>query len=88
MNTEIRTLNRFEDAVLSREQSKAMAVGVEDLLVQSFALFNNRMDAIDHRFGSIDHRIDVLEKSMRLQTISLVATLLLGFTGLIYALLR
>ena len=81
MNTEIRTLNRFEDAVLSREQSKAMAVGVEDLLVQSFALFNNRMDAIDHR-------IDVLERSMRLQTISLVATLLLGFTGLIYALLR
>ena len=81
MNTEIKTLNRFEQAGFDVGQSKAVVVGIDDLLVKSMAVFNNRMDAIDHR-------IDVLERSMRLQTISLVATLLLGFTGLIYALLR
>ena len=74
MNTEIKTLNRFEDAGLDPEQSKAMVVGIDDLLVKSMAAFH--------------HRMDVLEKSMRLQTVSLVATLLLGFTGLIYALVR
>ena len=88
MNAEIKTLNHFERAGFDAGQSKAVVVGIDDLLVKSMAAFNHRMDAIDHRFGSIDHRIDVLEKSMRLQTISLVATLLIGFTGLIYALLR
>ena len=88
MKAEIQSLNRFEEAGFNPGQSKAVVVGIESLLVKSMAAFNHRMDAIDHRFGSIDHRIDVLEKSMRLQTISLVATLLIGFTGLIYALLR
>ena len=74
MNAEIKSLNRFEQAGFNAGQSKAVVVGIDDLLVKSMAVFN--------------HRIDVLEKSMRLQTISLVATLLIGFTGLIYALLR
>ena len=74
MNAEIKSLNRFEQAGFDAGQSKAVVVGIDDLLVKSMAVFN--------------HRIDVLEKSMRLQTISLVATLLIGFTGLIYALLR
>ena len=74
MNAEIKSLNRFEQAGFNAGQSKAVVVGIDDLLVKSMAVFN--------------HRIDVLEKSMRQQTISLVATLLLGFTGLIYALLR
>ena len=74
MDAEIKSLNRFEQAGFDAGQSKAVMVGIDDLLVKSMAVFN--------------HRIDVLEKSMRLQTISLVATLLIGFTGLIYALLR
>ena len=75
MNTEIRTLNRFEDAGLNPEQSKAMAVGVEDLLVQSFALFNNRMDA--------------LESLMRFQMavcVGVAVAFLIGYVGLICAL--
>ena len=74
MNTEIRTLNRFEDAGLNPEQSKAMAVGVEDLLVQSFALFNNRMDA--------------LESLMRFQMavcVGVAVAFLIGSVGLICA---
>ena len=74
MNAEIKSLNRFEQAGFDAGQSKAVVVGIDDLLVKSMAVFN--------------HRIDVLEKAMRLQTISLVATLLIGFTGLIYALLK
>ena len=74
MNAEIKSPNRFEKAGFDAGPPKAVVVGIDDLLVKSMAAFN--------------HRIDVLEKSMRQQTIGLVATLLLGFTGLIYALLR
>ena len=74
VNTEIRTLHRFEDAGLNPEQSEAMAVGVEDLLVQSFALFNNRMDA--------------LESLMRFQMavcVGVAVAFLIGSVGLICA---
>ena len=74
MNAEIKSLNRFEQAAFDAGQPKATVIGIDDLLVKSMAAFH--------------HRMDVLEKSMRLQTVSLVATLLLGFTGLIYALVR
>ena len=81
MNTEIRTLNRFEDAGLNSEQSKAMVVGIDDLLVKSMAAFNHRFEAIDHRFKA-------LESSMRFQMIGLVGivvAILIGFASLFYA---
>ena len=99
MNTEVKTLNRFEKAGFNVGQSKAMVVGIDDLLVKSMAVFNHRMDTMDHRMDaierSIDHRFSALENSlagaMRFQAIGLVSVvvaILIGFTGLIYALLR
>ena len=92
MNAEIKTLNRFEEAGLNPGQSKAMAVGIDDLLVKSMAFINHRFDAIDHRFvsisESIDHRFSALENSMRFQMIGMIGVIvaiLLGFAGLIYA---
>ena len=105
MNAEIKTLNRFEKADFDGEQSKAMAAGIDDLLVKSMAAFrehfdhrfsalDHRFDAIDHRFSTIDHRFGTLENSLRslqnFQTISLlsiVAAMLFGFAGLIFAIL-
>ena len=88
MNTEIRTLNRFEDAGLNPEQSKAMVVGIDDLLVKSMAAFNHRCEAIEHRFEAIDHRFNALENSIRFQMIGLigiVVAILIGFASLFYA---
>ena len=92
MNAEIKTLNRFEEAGLNSGQSKAMVVGIDDLLVKSMAFINHRFDAIDHRFvsisESIDHRFSALENSMRFQMIGMIGVIvaiLLGFAGLIYA---
>ena len=92
MNAEIKTLNRFEEAGLNPGQSKAMVVGIDDLLVKSMAFINHRFDAIDHRFvsisESIDHRFSALENSMRFQMIGMIGVIvaiLLGFAGLIYA---
>ena len=76
MNEEIRTLNHFEEAGFSGGQSKAMVVGIDDLLVKSMAAFHeyfdhrfnaleHRFSAIDHRFSAIDHRFNVLESSVR-----------------------
>lgn len=81
MNTEIKTLGRFEEAGFNVGQSKAMVVGIDDLLVKSTANFNQRMDALEK----------LLTSSLRFHSIALVGligTLLIGFTGLIYALLR
>ena len=81
MNTEIKTLGRFEEAGFNVGQSKAMVVGIDDLLVKSTANFNQRMDALEK----------LLTSSLRFHSIALVGligTLLFGFTGLIYALLR
>ena len=95
MNTEIKTLNRFEEAGLNPGQSKAMVVGIDDLLVKSMALFNHRFEAIDHRFETInhrfeaiDHRFNALENSMRFQMIGLIGiivSILIGFASLFYA---
>ena len=81
MNTEIKTLGRFEEAGFNVGQSKAMVVGIDDLLVKSTANFNQRMDALEKLL--ISNRRD-----QAIGLISLVSTLLIGFTGLIYALLR
>ena len=74
MNAEIETLNRFEEAGLNPGRSKAMVVGIDDLLVKSMAF-------IDHRFNALEH-------AMRLQMLGMIgvmAAILLGFAGLIYA---
>ena len=69
MNEEIRTLNHFEEAGFSGGQSKAMVVGIDDLLVKSMAAFHeyfdHRFNALEHRFSAIDHRFNVLESSVR-----------------------
>ena len=98
MNAEIKTLNRFEKADFDGAQSKAMVAGIDDLLVKSMAVFrehfDHRFSALDHRFDAIDHRFGTLENSLRslqnFQTISLisiVAAMLFGFAGLIFAIL-
>ena len=81
MNAEIETLNRFEEAGLNPGQSKAMVVGIDDLLVKSIAFINHRFDAIDQRFSA-------LENFLRFQMIGMlgvIVAILLGFAGLIYA---
>ena len=59
-----------------------------------FDAIDHRFSAIDHRFSAIDHRFGTLENSLRslqnFQTISLlsiVAAMLFGFAGLIFAIL-
>ena len=121
MNTEIRAASRFEEADFDGEQSKPMAVGIDDLLVKSMAAlheyfdhrfdaldrrFENRFEAIDHHFDAIDRRFDALEQrfdalEQRFDTlesllrsvqnfqiislISIIATMLAGFAGLLFA---
>ena len=88
MIAELEPSDRLGEAGFRLGQSKAVVVGIDDLLVKSMAVFNHRMDAIDHRFGSIDRRIDVLENSMRFQMIGLigiVVVILIGFASLFYA---
>ena len=98
MNTEIKAMNRFEEAGFDGKQSKSMVAGIDDLLVKSMAAFreyfDHRFEAIDHRFEAIDHRIHTLENSVRalqnFQTIgliSIIAAMLFGFAGLIFAVL-
>ena len=81
MNAEIKSLNRFEEAGFNPGQSKAMVVGIDDLLVKSMAAFNRRFEAMDRRFN-------VLENSMRFQMIGLIGiavAILIGFASLFYA---
>ena len=112
MNEEIKVLNHFEEAGFDGEQSKAMVVGIDDLLVKSMAAFreyfdhrfnalehrfgaiDHRFNALEHRFSAIDHRFNALENSVRslqnfqlISLISLVAAMLFGFAGLIFAIL-
>ena len=112
MNEEIKVLNRFGQADSDDGQSKAMEVGIDDLLVKSMAAFReyfdhrfnalehrfsaieHRFNAIDHRFSAIDQRFNALENSVRslhnfqlISLISLVAAMLFGFAGLIFAIL-
>ena len=69
MNEEIKVLNHFEEAGFNGGQSKAMVVGIDDLLVKSMAAFreyfDHRFNALEHRFSAIDHRFNVLESSVR-----------------------
>ena len=81
MIAELEPPDHFGEADLNLEQSKAMAVGIDGLLVKSMAFINHRFDAIDHRFNALEH-------AMRLRVIGMIgviAAILLGFAGLIYA---
>ena len=69
MNAEIRTLNRFEEAGLNPRQSKAMVVGIDDLLVKSMAAFRAEIRALKYF------------------QIGILITVLIGFAGLIFAVL-
>lgn len=99
MNTEARTPSRFAKAGSDTEPSTAMEASINDLLVRSMPVFNYYMDAfersINARFGATEHRPSAFENRMKtfrrieyIALICLIATLWLGFAGLIYALLR
>ena len=80
MNTEARTPSRFAKAGSGAGQSTAMVVNIDNPQVKSTANFNQRMDALEK----------LLTSSLRFHSIALVGligTLLVGFAGLIYALL-
>lgn len=80
MNATARTPSRFAKAGSDTEPSTAMEASIGDLLVKSTANFNRRMDALEK----------LLTSSLRFHSIALVGligTLLLGFAGVIYALL-
>ena len=48
MNAEIKSLNRFERAGSNPGQSKAMVVGIDDLLVKSMAAFRSEIKALKY----------------------------------------
>ena len=73
MNAEIEALNRFGEAGLNPGQSKAMVVGIDDLLVKSTVAFRTEVGA----------EIRALKYA---QTGTLIA-ILIGFAGLIFAIL-
>ena len=98
MNAEIRTASRFKEADFDGEQSKPMVVGIDNPLVKSMAAFHeyfdHRFEAIDHHFDAIDRRFDTLESLLRsvqnfqiISLISIIATMLAGFAGLLFAVL-
>ena len=88
MNTEVKTLNRFEKAGFNVGQSKAVVVGIDDLLVKSMAVFNHRMDAMDHRFNALENSLASAMRFQAIGLVSVVVAILIGFTGLIYAVLK
>ena len=73
MNAEIRTLNRFEEAGLNPRQSKAMVVGIDDLLVKSMTAFRAEVS------GEI--------RSLKYAQAGTLIAILIGFAGLIFAIL-
>ena len=84
MNTEIKTVNRFEKAGFNGEQSKSMVVGIDDLLVKSMAAFR---EYFDHRFDALESSVRSLQNFQTIGLISIVAAMLFGFAGLIFAVL-
>ena len=84
MNAEIKTLNRFEKADFDGEQSKAMVAGIDDLLVKSMAVFREHFD---HRFSALESSLRSLQNFQTISLLSIVAAMLFGFAGLIFAIL-
>ena len=60
MNAETKSLSRFEETSLDAEQLKSVAVGIDELLVKSFALFNRRIDAVEKGLRSNHNQVNVL----------------------------
>ena len=73
MNTEIKTLNRFGKANLDAKQPKAMAVGIDDLLVKSMAAFRTEVS------GEM--------RALRYAQTGTLVAILIGFAALIAAIL-
>ena len=84
MNEEIRTLNHFEEAGFDGGQSKAMVIGIDDLLVKSMATFREHFD---HRFSALESSVRSLQNFQIVGLISVVAAMLFGFAGLTFAIL-
>ena len=84
MNTEIKALNRFEEAGFNSGQSKATVAGIDDLLVKSMAAFREHFD---HRFSALENSLRSLQNFQTISLIGIVAAMLLGFAGLILAIL-
>ena len=84
MNTEIKALNRFEEAGFSSGQSKATVAGIDDLLVKSMAAFREHFD---HRFSALESSLRSLQNFQTISLIGIVAAMLVGFAGLILAIL-
>ena len=84
MNEEIKTLNHFEEAGFNGRQSKAMVVGIDGLLVKSMAAFR---EYFDHRFNALENSVRSLQNFQLISLISVVAAILFGFAGLIFAIL-
>ena len=65
MSEEIKVLSQFEQAGFDGGQSKAIVVGIDDLLVKSMAAFrgyfDHRFNALEHRFSAIDQRFSAIE---------------------------
>ena len=73
MNAEIKTLNRFEEAGFNSGQSKAMVVGIDDLLVKSMTAFRTEVS------GEI--------RALKYAQAGTLIAILIGFAGLIFAIL-
>ena len=73
MNAEINSLNRFEETGLDAEQPKAMAVGIDDLLVKSMAAFRTEVS------GEM--------RALRYAQTGTLVAILIGFAALIAAIL-
>ena len=73
MHAKIKSLNRFEETNLDTEQPKAMAVGIDDLLVKSMAAFRTEVS------GEM--------RALRYAQMGTLVAILLGFAALIAAIL-
>ena len=86
MNTEVKALNRFEEAGFDGGQSKATVAGIDDLLVKSMAAFR---EYFEHRFDAMDRRFGALESSVRSNhtQINVLIGIQFALAGLIVAVL-
>ena len=79
MNTEIKAVNRFEEAGFDGKQSKSMVVGIDDLLVKSMATFR---EYFEHRFNALENSV----RSNHTQ-INVLIGILFALAGLLVAVL-
>ena len=98
MNTKAKTPSRCGQTDADAEQSSAIVARIDELLIKSMPAFNHHMDAfersINPHFSATGHDSNTFENKMKtllrieyIALICLIGTLLLGFAGLIYAIL-